>query len=586
LASVVGALFFTVLMIAGFSVLSLALDAQTDIVTTQRIVSDIEIKKQQEQFGILASADGNNILNISINNQGQNPVEISSIWITNKTLPDQPAARYTINYDDAFVPSGFTSDVLSSQSLEMIPDTYDIKVISTFGTIKTIEFALGSVGSSGLRAELITDPPDVIIGQNVTIAMMVTNTGSEIINNVQPDPLVFVGTGTGSVMASSSNTPTSVNLNSGASVMFSWDYQVTGGSGDQLTFSSIARGNDGAASGMVSDISILREPTDGGTGETIVIHDDLLSKPGIFMVAPNPFGWAPTGEKGLWGMNIVNPTERDMWVNKAVLSLLITRGSNADDVFATGSCSPGAITPPIAAWDCTTDNQMKWEPSPGNQHLIPKKSVQQFLAVADSGTLNGNDELDTILVTGSVFTTLGQFAKTGFGTAFQQQGSNNFPIVNVYLTRDENNPLNVPDIHTTELGMISGIPKTFYAVLADFDSDKSTFIKNINSRLIVNIPKNWILNSYSSDDLTLTVTTNPDGSSQIVGDVTNIIDGEGIDAGRTKAGVIEFNVTPPLVTDTKMYVMHILADGYTDADFLIGPIAEVVLQVCPVGGCT
>ena len=42
LSSVVGALFFTVLMIAGFSVLSLALDAQTDIVTTQRIVSDIE----------------------------------------------------------------------------------------------------------------------------------------------------------------------------------------------------------------------------------------------------------------------------------------------------------------------------------------------------------------------------------------------------------------------------------------------------------------------------------------------------------------------------------------------------------------
>jgi len=176
--------------------------------------------------------------------------------------------------------------------------------------------------------------------------------------------------------------------------------------------------------------------------------------------------------------------------------------------------------------------------------------------------------------------------KTGFGTAFQQQGSNNFPIVNVYLTRDENNPLNVPDIHTTELGMISGIPKTFYAVLTDFDSDSSTFIKNINSRLIVNIPKNWVLNSYSSDDLALTVSSNPDGSSQIVGDVANIIDGEGIAAGTTKAGIIEFNVTPPLVTDTKMYVMHILADGYTDADFLIGPIAEVVLQVCPVGGCT
>jgi len=572
-------------MVAGFSVLSLALDAQTDIVTTQRMVSDIELNKQQEQFGVLASTDVNDILNISVNNQGQNPVEISNIWITNKTLSDQPATRYDVNYDDAFVSSGFTNNVLSTQTLQMIPDTYDIKIISALGTIKTVELDLIGGGSSGLRAEMITDPPDVIIGQNVTIAMMVTNTGELPITNVMPNALGYATTGSG-VPLTSLPIPSSANLDRGASVMFTWDYLVTGVSGDELTFSSSATGDGPVISNTVSDISILREPTDGGTGETIVIHDDLLSKPGIFMVAPNPFGWAPTGEKGLWGMNIVNPTERDMWVNKAVLSLLITRGSNADDVFATGSCSPDAITPPIAAWDCTTDNQMKWEPSPGNQHLIPKKSVQQFLAFADSGTLNGNDELDTILVTGSVFTTLGQFAKTGFGTAFQQQGSNNFPIVNVYLTRDENNPLNVPDIHTTELGMISGIPKTFYAVLTDFDSDSSTFIKNINSRLIVNIPKNWVLNSYSSDDLALTVSSNPDGSSQIVGDVTNIIDGEGIAAGTTEAGVIEFNVTPPTVTDTKMYVMHILADGYTDSDFLIGPLAEVVLQVCPVGGCT
>ncbi len=78
-------------MIAGFSVLSLALDAQEDIVTTQRVISDIEIKKQQEEFGFLASVDGNDIISISIQNQGQNPVEISSMWFINKTLSDQPA---------------------------------------------------------------------------------------------------------------------------------------------------------------------------------------------------------------------------------------------------------------------------------------------------------------------------------------------------------------------------------------------------------------------------------------------------------------------------------------------------------------
>jgi len=117
LSSVVGALFFTVLMIAGFSVLSLALDAQTDIVTTQRIVSDFEIQKQQEEFIVLGSVDGNNLLNIDVSNLGQNPVEISSVWIINKTLADQPVKRFSVLYDDAFIPAGFMSDVISSQNL-------------------------------------------------------------------------------------------------------------------------------------------------------------------------------------------------------------------------------------------------------------------------------------------------------------------------------------------------------------------------------------------------------------------------------------------------------------------------------------
>jgi len=159
-------------MVAGFSVLSLALDAQTDIVTTQRMVSDIEIKKQQEQFGVLVSTDANDYLEVSINNQGQNPVEISSMWITNKTLPDQPAKRYTINYADAFVPSGFVSNVIPSQTLAMTPDKYDIKIVSSFGSIKTVELDTIGGGSSGLRVEMIADPPDPVIGKNVTIAMI------------------------------------------------------------------------------------------------------------------------------------------------------------------------------------------------------------------------------------------------------------------------------------------------------------------------------------------------------------------------------------------------------------------------------
>jgi len=111
-------------MVAGFSVLSLALDAQTDIVTTQRIVSDIELKKQQERFGIAVSTDSDNWLNISVSNLGQNPVGISSFWIINKTLADAPATRYEINYDDSFVTGSSSTQIIPPQLYSMIPDTY------------------------------------------------------------------------------------------------------------------------------------------------------------------------------------------------------------------------------------------------------------------------------------------------------------------------------------------------------------------------------------------------------------------------------------------------------------------------------
>src|SRR3989338_5569884 len=275
ISSVVGALIFTVLMIAGFSAMSLALDSQSDIVNTQRVVSDAELKKQQEQFGIAVFTDANNILNVSVDNKGQNPVEISRVWITNKTLATQPATPFSVNSNDAFVPTGFTSNVLSNQLLYMMPDTYDVKVISTLGTVKIAELTVGSGSSSGLRAELITDPPDVIIGQNVTIAMVVTNTGSSTIENVIPGSVTV--SPSLAVLASSSPIPASVDLTPGESVLFSWDYTISGGSGDDVIFSSYASGIDidgpVVISNTVSDVSTLRLPTDGGS----MINPDIVT---------------------------------------------------------------------------------------------------------------------------------------------------------------------------------------------------------------------------------------------------------------------------------------------------------------------
>jgi LysM repeat protein len=577
LSSVVGALFFTVLMIAGFSVLSLALDAQTDIVTTQRMVSDIEIKKQQEQFGILVSADGNNILNVSIDNQGQNPIEISSIWITNKTLSDQPATRYEVNYDDAFVPSGFTTNVVSTQTLQMVPDVYDVKIVSSYGTIKNTEFALGVVGSSDLRAELITDPPDVVIGKNVTVAMLVTNTGDELIRNIEPEMQPLGGSAF--VIASTSHTPSSVNLNPGESVMFSWDYQVSGNTGDDIIFSAIARGDnvgvDDISSNDVSDTSILRKAGEGGGIDPDIVNDDLLARPQLFFIIPSSQGESGNAE-ALWGINVVNPINAPMDVSKLIITAFAP-GANTNNVIfdrGGGNCTFNPISPvtgPDSDWSCPSENALMWQDSL-NPVTIPANSTRAFLTKVEPGKPTGNTGLESILVQGSVFTTLGSFGKSEYQSTMSSDPTS---IVNVYLS-DVIDSRSSDNIQSSRTGIIPNSVQTFNIVLADMDLIDSTII-NSGAKLIINVPKGWTEVSVIGDTGfvgTPTPTQFGDTSNQIVG-ITNGILGDAI----TDSNTITFTARSPNVTSDRLYVMYVLAQGSTSNGFSIGPLAEIVLQV-------
>jgi len=592
ISSIVGGIFFLVLMTTGFTVYYVALDSQAQMLDTQQIIADNEVAKIKEKFVVAATSSGvNNVLSVQVINTGNNLVEIADVWIINKTAVTEDATKYDdLDFRDVSIPIGYAGNILENHTpLYLTPTIYDIKVISSLGTIQTVEYDVNG-GSNVLAAQMVTIPQDVRYGENVTVALIVTNNGIyDTVTDVNANSLDVSPN-------QCKNTPNPIftgpaTLAPAQSIMFFWDCVLLQPTGNTITFTGNATGKLLGVSVDSNDASdsVIVTGFTPGSGEEIVLNEDLFGKPGIFMVIPSPFGYTDTGIKGLWGMNLANPTSNPMQINKAVISLLPSRGDAADDIFQPSgtSCSPVGITPPSQAWDCTTDNQLKWQESPGSEHIIPRKSVQQFLAFVDEGNISGNDAIDTILVTGSVFSSFGQFAKTGYGTAYQQSGANQFPIVNVYLTTDETDPLNPDNIRTTQLGMPMQTQHTFHAVLVDFEPTKDKWI-SAGSRLIISIPQAWTLDSYSSTHFNIpTPVIHSDSSTQIIGTLTGFdIDGEGVQAGRIKAGIIEFTVTPPPVSDNKMYVMHILADGYTDADFQIGPIAEVVLQVCPTGGCT
>ena len=575
ISSVVGALIFTVLMIAGFSAMSLALDSQTDIVNTQRVVSAVELQAQQEEFEIQVSTNVNNILNVTIDNIGQNPVQISHLFITNKTMASQPVKDFFINSDDAYISPGHQSDVVSTQTLYMIPDIYDIKVISSLGTVKIAELNMISGSTNGLRSELITDPPDVIIGQNVTVAMIVTNTGDSTITNVHPNSLTFSSTGIGSVIASSSYTPTAVDLNGGASVMFSWDYQVTGNSGDNLTFSSFATGEGGKISNTVSDVSTLRLPTDGGTGQVQVdvLTDELLARPQLFLTIPGPAGEASSA-KSLWGVNVVNPVNSTMKVTKVSVMLMgpgLTGSSSLVD------CSGHVAIEGPDNWTCPV-NTIMWE-NVATPIIIPPFSVKSFSVQVVPNLGNSISTMEAMMVQANVFSNSGAFGKSGYQSTMLD---GNGVISSVYLSNVVDSVAS-SNMKTSRSGITPNSTQTFNVVFADLDGVDTTYIKS-GGQLVINVPKGWtevtVLNNYGFDTgaNAPTIVAFGDGSHQITATLPSCTTAC-MGTTANPSNTIQFSAKAPDITNDQMYVMYILAIGETSNNFTLGPVSEVVLQV-------
>lgn len=303
-----------------------------------------------------------------------------------------------------------------------------------------------------------------------------------------------------------------------------------------------------------------------------VITQTLFSKPKVFMVVPAPFG--DTSQQGLWGVNIVNPTSQPIYVSKVVINAISPRAQSLDLVFDTNVCSPVAVTPTPNSWSCPSGNQLVWKDTI-NPQKVPPRSVFPFLAKVTPGSLAGSqNDLETIVIQTNVFTTLGQFGKSGYGSAMKNGASS---LVNVYLSKVPESTSSA-NIISNMTAIKSGSQVTFNATIAYFDTETSNVI-SAGSRLIINIPKGWTnVNILSNNEFsTPTYQSFPDTSSQIVGVLNSDITGASGAAARS----IKFTATAPPVTDTQMYIMYILAEGDVNNAFPIGPLAEIVLQVVP-----
>jgi hypothetical protein len=621
-------------MVATFAVLGVALNSQTSIVETNLQVADQELKKSQEDFSINVFADSNELITVNVNNLGQNHVEITSLVITNQTqAPDFPTKIHEIPPETALIVSGDELNILDTMPLTLtlaqaptIIETYNMKIISSLGTIRTANIACSQTscevvaGSGSVSATMILEGTNGINTHNVVAILFVSNNSDETITGLQPttgfsapfcdDLWTADDSGAIEALFTEDISPcvvvpgTTVELGPHETTLFKWTGTLAGDIGSTFDFCSTVSGNDSGGPITSPPIScdtltIINPNECGGCGaggeggESVILIDDLLIRPSIFMNIPSPWGMTKGAtDTGLWGVNVANPTNSTMTVSKVTIAGIVPGANNLDKIWGISNshstgCDGGPINvSPVGSnsWTCPSNNVIMWKNQTDPVSLAPYTMESFNVKLRPGSMAAANTSQEAILIQASVFSSSGSFGKSGYQTTVLDPQA----VIGSVFGSTVENWSNDSEIVTNYSGIQYNSTMKFHIVLADTEEDADNSI-DLGSRLIVNVPRKWTEVTVISDESTnfnigaTTVTEHGDGSTQIIAPTNTILG----DVAAVEAAILTFTTKAPDPETDALYPMYVLADGFsTNEDspdsiknFSIGPLSEIILQV-------
>jgi hypothetical protein len=577
LSTVIGAVFIIIIITSGLG-FGLWMVQQQDRVTEAILEkTNSNLQKLSEHVSISDVKVVNDKLNLTVTNSGGSAATLRSLYVVNETASPKEQYRYEINKlvdgRSAVTNIGYTNPAFVIQN----DKEYSIKVVSRSG--HSVSARLTTISEVALPMSLVVIPPTAPPGTNVTILFAVTNnlTDSHLPVSLSPTLSKVLSCGAGpSCQFTDYVSPSPQIITKGATTLFKWVSKVDAPDGTTLTFNaSLANAKNG---NYVIELGRVANVNSGGVVVDGVIGEDLLYKPEIFPVLPGPFG--ESSQQALWGVVIANPVNSTLKVSKVVFTLQSPDFQGNQYVLVASGCSNTPVYPTSAAeWSCPAVGVIMWKDNGSPEPLIQPYSARAFMVRVDPGDLPVDEP--AFLVSATVFTSYGQFAKAGYSGTMRNNGGS---LGSVYLTNTavEANAVQTANMLGNVSGFRSGQQKLVYVALADLDTVSTTSIK-AGTTLIVNVPKgftNVALNSWAGFDNTPTVTTFPDGTTRIIATLSNNL---GTVAGSPQAKVLSFNVTPPSVSQNTVFIMHTLSDGETtDATpFSVNPFGGFALLVSP-----
>lgn len=592
ISTIVGTFFFVIVMVGAFTAFILMMQTNSEFLVTQLGTSQNEIQKIQGQFTITAAYDSaiGNRLCVSVKNSGSTPLEIADLFIVNKT--NNVVRQFDIDFRDAFVPVSSIRQILENQPITLTSGRiYDIKVVSTSGNVQTTELKVfsGSSPDPRLNSTVFVYPANAPSGVNVTVGLQVYNRANTTLINVQPnngrpsvDPAESVAENAFPLITNL----TISRLDPNEDVLFLWDPEIIGGVGSKLTFTANAKA---LVEGCTSSSFITSEQDSARVKVIPGVKKQILASPETLVSFPSPFGSSAT--KGVFSLVVQNPTSKPFTVSQVAI-LIITPDSTDSLQSSIG------VTPTVSDWT-RSRNVLTWKGTPVS---IPAFDMKEFIVRAEPSASIKTAPINGIIF--NVYSSFGQFGKGPFtlGTLATSTAIVNTYAQNSFTTATQGGS---PVFAISDVQSGTTCQKFHFTISnngsASVDSNTgSSFLStSSNSYLLINIPAGLrdiqdkdgdgiksegggsdpcdTADQISSDFVPHALIEFEDGSKQkavaLIGPLL-------IQTARTYT----MTATMPTISVPAHYIFTLTANG-TASSALVGPLAEIDVQVCPTAGC-
>jgi len=296
LSTIIGAVFFVIIFSSTIAYVAYSMDLIDTLAKSVGVKQSLEIDRANEEFVITKVQLVNNKFNITVQNIGNIPINITRLWTENVTATDW-VSKHDIN--KMVTPGVITTNIGQNIALTALDTVgYDMKLVTERGTVNT--FSINSVNQAPLDLKFHALPDLVPTGFTTTLMLIVRNDlpNSNLLLNLEPDDLGVTKVCEDSELCFENKVsgpfPTSIDiLRPGDIGTFKWIYALNGKVDDIWTFTGSLKngvaGNTVTATSAVQEIqssniagqsiSTLGLSSEVFQTDVLVFHDETASTP-------------------------------------------------------------------------------------------------------------------------------------------------------------------------------------------------------------------------------------------------------------------------------------------------------------------